>query len=188
MPWQAHSPSSVYPSWSVPLSAHLSGSSAPLNSQGQEDPRVPGLHQQKLSFLAGLLVGQERPCWEGPRLWGRPEEEGAPVGRTLPPMQALGTLGLWRQWPGGASLPGAGIVAPATETKVPLLSAGLPGCEWPAGTSQGLGSICHCFLGARAAVRKWRDLPLPSTPPLPLWQSHHLSLASDGGRGAPRTG
>lgn len=90
-------PSSVYPSWSVPLSAHLSGRSAPLNSQGQEDPRVPGLHQQKLPLLVCLLLGQERPCREGPRLWGRPEEEGAPVGWTLPPMQALGTLGLWRQ-------------------------------------------------------------------------------------------
>ena len=189
MPWQAHPPQQCLPILVCSLLGPFTWRSAPLNSQGQDDPRVPGLHQRKLPLLAGLLLGQERPCWEGPRLWGRPEEEGAPVGRTLPPMKALGILGLWRQMARQGFPAWLQALWPLQQKpKSLLLSAGLPGCEWPTGTSQGLGSICPYFLGARAAVRKWRHLPFPSTPPLPLWQSHHPSLASDGGRGAPHAG
>lgn len=138
----------------------LPGGSARLNSQGPGGHRVPGLETKSCLLPAGLLLGQGQPCWEGPRSW-RPEEGGATLGWMSPPHDAPedpcppGTDGQARlsclvqvSWP------------LQQKPKSPYCVQGHLGCAWPARTSLGLGSVCPCFSGARAAVRKSRD-PCP---------------------------
>lgn len=160
VPQQAYPPQHCLTILVLPLKAHYLEGLPVLTARAQEDTESQDWITESCLLPAGLLLGQGQPCWEGPRSW-RPEEGRATLGWMSPPHDAPGdpcppgTDGQARlSYLVQASLP------LQQKPKSPYCVQGHLGCAWPARTSLGLGSICPCFSGARAAVRKSRD-PCP---------------------------